>query len=100
MTLSGANTYTGTTTVSGGKLNITGSKFNSRLLVNSGATAVIDVGENGVVNMSADGYSGAVMIGNSTSGNLILDSGTVTFIIPAILPQAFCWEPTGTRQAF
>ncbi|MBR0237768.1 MAG: autotransporter-associated beta strand repeat-containing protein [Thermoguttaceae bacterium] len=77
LTLSGANTYTGTTTVSGGKLNITGSKFNSRLLVNSGATAVIDVGENGVVNMSADGYSGAVMIGNSTSGNLILDSGTV-----------------------
>lgn len=78
MTLSGANTYTGTTTVSGGKLNITGSKFNSRLLVNGSATAVIDAGANGVVNMNADGYDSSVMIGNGSNGTLTLNSGTVT----------------------
>ena len=76
--LSGANTYTGVTTVSGGTLNITGSAFVSRLVVNSGASATIDSGEDGVLNMPADGYNNSVMIGNGSSGSLTLDSGNVT----------------------
>ena len=78
LTLSGANTYTGVTTVSAGALNITGSAFVSRLVVNSGATATIDAGEDGVLNMPADGYGSSVMIGNGSSGSLTLNSGNVT----------------------
>ena len=78
MELSGANTYTGTTTVSGGQLDITGSAFASRLIINNGASATIDAGETGVVNMAADGYNSSVMIGNGSSGSLTLESGNVT----------------------
>ena len=78
MTLSGENTYTGVTTVAAGVLNVTGSKFNSRLVVQSGGTAVIDAGETGVVNMAADGYYSSLMIGNGSNGTLVIDSGNVT----------------------
>ena len=78
MTLSGENTYTGVTTVAAGVLNVTGSKFNSRLVVQSGGTAVIDAGETGVVNMAADGYASSVMIGNGSNGTFVLNSGNVT----------------------
>ncbi len=78
MTLSGENTYTGVTTVAAGVLNVTGSKFNSRLVVQSGGTAVIDAGETGVVNMAADGYHSSLMIGNGSNGTLVLNSGNVT----------------------
>ena len=78
MTLSGENTYTGVTTVAAGVLNVTGSKFNSRLVVQSGGTAVIDAGDGGTVNMAADGYASSVMIGNGSNGTFVLNSGNVT----------------------
>ena len=78
MTLSGENTYTGVTTVAAGVLNVTGSKFNSRLIVQSGGTAVIDAGDGGTVNMAADGYYSSLMIGNGSNGTLVIDSGNVT----------------------
>ncbi len=77
-TFSGANTYTGLTYVSAGTLNITGSSFNSRLVVRTGGTAVIDAGDDGTINMSADAYNNSVMIGNGSNGTLVLDSGNVT----------------------
>ena len=77
-TFSGANTYTGLTYVSAGTLNITGSSFNSRLIVQTGGTAVIDAGDDGTINMSADAYYSSVMVGNGSNGTLVLDSGNVT----------------------
>ena len=41
MTLSGANTYTGATTISGGKLNVTGSLANSATAVSGGTTTTL-----------------------------------------------------------
>ena len=79
-TLSGANTYTGTTTVSGGTLNVTGSLATGAVTVQGGGT----LAGSGSVNGATTVQSGAILApGNSgpgtfsANGNLTLNAGSI-----------------------
>ena len=52
-TLSGANTYTGATTVSAGTLNITGTLANTAITVYGGGTLKVDAGAGGLLSSSS-----------------------------------------------
>lgn len=67
-TLSGANTYTGSTTVSKGTLNVTGSIASSASTVASGAT-MTGTGTTGAIGVSGN------LTGTLTSGDLTVNSG-------------------------
>ncbi|WP_342750567.1 autotransporter-associated beta strand repeat-containing protein [Termitidicoccus mucosus] len=73
--LSGSNNYTGTTTVNGGVLNITGW---------TGSTAEVIIGDtttdSGTVNVNGSGYLGAegsIYVGREGAGMLLVNGGTV-----------------------
>ncbi len=78
MTLSGANTYTGPTSVNGGKLLVNGS-ITSATTVNAGGT----LGGSGTITGNVAVNGGTLSPGNSpglltVSGNLTLDSASTT----------------------
>ena len=75
--LSGANTYTGSTTVNGGELAVTGSIASSSLTtVNSGAT-LSGNGTVGNTTVNGGGTLKGVAGATLTTGNLILNSGSI-----------------------
>jgi fibronectin-binding autotransporter adhesin len=75
LTLTGANTYTGTTTISAGGLFVNGS-LSGPVIVNSGAR----LGGSGTVNQTTVNSGGALAPGNSpgilNTGDLTLNSGS------------------------
>lgn len=73
-TLSGANTYTGTTTVSGGILNITGSIGASTATVGSGASLIVAGTSAGSVVVQTGGTATI----NGTIAGMLANSGTLT----------------------
>ncbi len=89
VTLSGANTYTGNTTVTAGILreSATGSISDASNLIVNGATAVFDLGANHsdtVATVTLDGGGLISGTGNSaltSTGSFELKSGTVTAIL-------------------
>ena len=70
MTLSGNNTYGGTTTINGGTIELTGS-LDSNVTVNSGATLT----STGDISGSVTVNNGGTFIGSSTTDGLTLQSG-------------------------
>ena len=72
-TLSGANTYSGPTTVSAGTLDVDGSLSSSSVTVNSGGT----LGGTGMVGAITDNSGGTVEPG-VTGATGILNTGTAT----------------------
>jgi autotransporter-associated beta strand protein len=78
LTLSQANTYTGTTTVSGGILNLSGSLANTGSLVVSGGT--LDLQTNNQQFAGVQQTSGTIQNGTVTlnAGNYDLQGGTVS----------------------
>ena len=98
--LIGANTYTGATTISGGTLQLgnggsPGSLSSSTsIVVNSGGT--LDVNRSGSVSFTnqlsgngtlvKDGAGTLTMTGNSFSGNLLVNTGALTYSGASALP--------------
>lgn len=83
LTLSGANTYTGTTTVSGGTLAVNGAQSSSAISLNGGTLtgtgttgAVTSTSSGGTVNPGSGSGSGAL-----TTGNVNWSTGTPTFSV-------------------
>ena len=73
-TLSAANNYSGTTTVTGGTLNITGTNAST-----AGSPITFGATANGVVNINSSGTvnAGAINFGGATGGVLNLNAGTL-----------------------
>ena len=89
MTLSGANTYSGTTSVNSGTLNLTGSLGNTATTVVSGAflTGKGSIGATGSLtfdsgsNLRLDGSTaGALTVGSAATGNLTLNPTTTVIL--------------------
>jgi len=79
-TLSGVNTYTGTTTVSGGTLNVTGSLAAGAVTVQSGGTLAGSGSVNGATTVQSGGILAPGDAGPGTfsaKGNLTLSAGSV-----------------------
>jgi outer membrane autotransporter protein len=79
LTLTGNNTYSGATTVSGGTLLVNGSSANSAVTIGSGGT----LGGSGTVGSTTVQSGGTLAPGNSpglltVAGNLTLNAGSVT----------------------
>jgi fibronectin-binding autotransporter adhesin len=77
MRLAGANTYTGTTTVSGGTLMVTGT---GRLYTGGHSTSVVTVQSGGVLELDTWSYSGATQsLGMlaAGAGQIVLNNGTI-----------------------
>jgi autotransporter-associated beta strand protein/YVTN family beta-propeller protein len=95
LTLSGANAYTGPTTVNAGTLSVNGSIVNSALTVNAGGT----IGGNGTIgNTSVNG--GTLSPGNSigtltVQGNLVL-TAAATYLVEVSPAAADRTNVTGT----
>ncbi|MDO4569674.1 MAG: autotransporter-associated beta strand repeat-containing protein [Planctomycetia bacterium] len=81
-TIEGDSTYTGSTTISGGTLNVKGD-FASRFYVQNGSI-VFDMGTDGTATIDADGYNYSARIGDGSgaNGSMTLTSGTVTIRHP------------------
>jgi len=86
LTLSGANTYTGNTTVSAGTLNVT-SSYIPGAIVNPGSQFLVNGGSllfNNTVNTATfygDGFTRAQQIGNgATTGSVTIQSGIVNVL--------------------
>ncbi|MBR2572787.1 MAG: autotransporter-associated beta strand repeat-containing protein [Loktanella sp.] len=77
LTLSGANTYTGTTTVSGGRLLVNGSLASAATTVQNGGT-LAGAGTLGAVIVNSGGTLAAGnSIGTLNTGNITFDTGAV-----------------------
>ena len=79
MVLSGANTYTGATTINGGVLKVLGT-INGAVVVNSGTLIQTGQVNGGVVTINSGGYYGpsstpAIRPFGGTTGGLVLNSG-------------------------
>jgi autotransporter-associated beta strand protein len=84
LTLSGANTYTGATTVNGGVLDVTGSIASSSLaLVNAGGI-LMGTGTVGIASVNSGGMlapgSGAAGTSLTIAGSLALQSGAIYLV--------------------
>jgi autotransporter-associated beta strand protein len=79
LTLAGANTYTGNTTINLGAINLTGSLGSSAVTVTSGGTLMGNGAAGGVVEIQGGGTlaPGNVAVGNLTVSSLTLDSGSI-----------------------
>ena len=76
LTLSNTNTYTGTTALSGGTLNITGSLDSGSAVTVAGGTTLSGTGTVGGTVTVATG-TGAITAGNGTSGTLTISGGLI-----------------------
>jgi len=89
VTLSGANTYTGNTTVNGGTLEIVQEVIatNSTVTVASGALLQLDfAGTNSVTNLVLNGVSQAPGVYNSTTASTyITGTGSLQVVVPVII---------------
>jgi autotransporter-associated beta strand protein len=79
LTLSGASTYTGNTTINNGILNVSGSLGSTAVTVNSGATLAGSGSVSGSVTLASGGTilpGGSASVGTFTVGSLTLNSGS------------------------
>ena len=66
----------------GGTLILKKSVLNSRVQTHNGGHTIVDVGEDGIVQMPTDGYTYSLMIGNGSDGAFTLNSGNVIVRYP------------------
>ena len=84
MTLSGANDYTGTTTVNAGVLSVTGSVASSVVTVNTGAGLTVDgAALSDTAAVTLNGTGNLTLTGSETIGSLASASGTSTVTLGA-----------------
>jgi autotransporter-associated beta strand protein len=86
LTLTGANSYSGDTTVNGGTLAITGSGSiaSTGVTVNSGAVLSIDGGAlSSVAGLTLNGTGNLTLVGSASIGSLASASGTSTVTLGA-----------------
>ena len=68
--------------IGGGTLILKNSVLNSRVQTHNGGHTIVDVGEDGIVQMPTDGYTYSLMIGNGSDGAFTLNSGNVIVRYP------------------